>query len=192
MDMDATTVQPLSLAESARRLGAYVWVERQLFAALGGWVAVVPEVNVKLLLGPHCYHHAWHAELFTGLLPTPADVHPYANVAPTNDAMIEAFAAVHAPAAPSQTIEKLVGLYRAVLPMLMETYRHHLSLCSIVTDAPTKRVLELVLADDEADVRDAETIMVSLLSDTSSERRAAVHQAKIVELFTIALRVLDP
>jgi hypothetical protein len=189
--MESATVLPMSLAESARRLSAYTWIEQQLFAAVGGWVALVPEVNAKLMLGPHCYHHAWHAELFTGLLPTPVDVHPYAQVVPPNDAMVDAFAAMHQSAAPSQTIEKLVGLYRGVLPMMTATYRLHLARCSDVTDGPTRRVLELVLTDDDADVRDAEAILASLLSDTSSERRAAVHQANVVELFTTALSGLD-
>ena len=36
---------------------------------LFGWVATVPELDVKLILGRHCYHHAWHAELWHKRLP---------------------------------------------------------------------------------------------------------------------------
>jgi len=49
--------------ESARRVGNYKWAEMKLFEALGGWVATVPELDVKMRLGTHCYKHAWHAEL---------------------------------------------------------------------------------------------------------------------------------
>ena len=50
--------------ETARRVGNYKWTEMKLFEALGGWVATVPELDVKMRLGTHCYHHAWHAELW--------------------------------------------------------------------------------------------------------------------------------
>jgi hypothetical protein len=50
--------------ESARRIGNYKWAETKLFEALGGWIATVPELDVKMRLGTHCYKHAWHAELW--------------------------------------------------------------------------------------------------------------------------------
>src|SRR5439155_1274578 len=55
--------------EAARRVGHYAWIEMRLFEALGGWVATVPELDVKTTLGRHCYHHAWHAELWHKRLP---------------------------------------------------------------------------------------------------------------------------
>ena len=61
----ARAARPLPVEESARRVGTYKWIEMRLFEALGGWVATVPELDVKLVLGRHCYHHAWHAELWT-------------------------------------------------------------------------------------------------------------------------------
>src|SRR5438445_43045 len=49
--------------ETARRVGNYKWIEMRLFEALGGWVATVPELDVKMRLGTHCYHHAWREAL---------------------------------------------------------------------------------------------------------------------------------
>ena len=40
-----------SVEESARRVGNYKWIEMRLFEVLGGWVATVPELDVKLRLG---------------------------------------------------------------------------------------------------------------------------------------------
>ena len=37
--------------ETAKRVGHYKWVELKLFEALGGWVATVPELDIKLRLG---------------------------------------------------------------------------------------------------------------------------------------------
>ena len=40
-----------SVEETARRVGNYKWAEMRLFEVLGGWVATVPELDVKLVLG---------------------------------------------------------------------------------------------------------------------------------------------
>src|SRR6476659_9254175 len=78
--------------ESARRVGIYKWIEMRLFEALGGWVATVPELDVKLVLGRHCYHHAWHAELWHKRLPELREMRPERLIrAPNTD--LEAFVA---------------------------------------------------------------------------------------------------
>ena len=46
------------VVETARRVGHYKWTEMKLFEALGGWIATIPELDVKMRLGTHCYHHA--------------------------------------------------------------------------------------------------------------------------------------
>ena len=58
-----------SVEETARRVGHYKWAEMKLFEALGGWIATVPELDIKMRLGTHCYKHAWHAELWHKRLP---------------------------------------------------------------------------------------------------------------------------
>ena len=57
-------------------MGNYKWTEMRLFEALGGWVATVPELDVKMRLGTHCYHHAWHAELWHKRLPELREMNP--------------------------------------------------------------------------------------------------------------------
>ncbi len=64
------------MEESARRIGNYKWAEMKLFEALGGWVATVPELDVKMRLGTHCYKHAWHAELWHKRLPELREMNP--------------------------------------------------------------------------------------------------------------------
>ena len=65
-----------SVEETARRVGNYKWAEMRLFEVLGGWVATVPELDVKLVLGRHTYHHAWHAELWDKRLPELREMNP--------------------------------------------------------------------------------------------------------------------
>ena len=40
----------LSLEQSARRMGAYRWIEERMFEALGAWSVSVPEPEVKVSL----------------------------------------------------------------------------------------------------------------------------------------------
>ena len=43
-----------TVEQSAARVGHYKWIEMRLFEVLGGWVATVPELDVKMHLGTHC------------------------------------------------------------------------------------------------------------------------------------------
>ena len=77
-----------TVEESARRVGTYKWLEMRLFESLGGWVATVPELDVKLVLGRHCYHHAWHAELMDKRLPELREMNTERLCEPANDEIV--------------------------------------------------------------------------------------------------------
>jgi hypothetical protein len=137
---------------------------RRLFELMGTSVAKTPEHAPKLMLGRHCYHYASHAELFVSLLPTPAEVHPYAVVeSPTAD--VEAmFASVEKF---TTTTERLHAIYRVAVRTMLDRIGEHQEQCNLVTDAPTMRVLDLVVLDLTADLDEAEEVMAALVpSDT--------------------------
>ena len=92
-----------SVEESARRVGHYKWIEMRLFEALGGWVATVPELDVKMRLGTHCYHHAWHAELWHKRLPELREMNPERLTVPPNDELVAFVDAMTEPEAPELT-----------------------------------------------------------------------------------------
>ena len=129
--------------ESARRVGNYKWIEMRLFEALGGWVATVPELDVKMRLGTHCYHHAWHAELWHKRLPELREMNPDRLTQPANDELVAFIDAMTEPEAPELTIEKLVGVYRVLIPHKIAAYTYHLNNTRPITDAPTIRSLEV-------------------------------------------------
>ena len=134
--------------ETARRVGNYKWLEMRLFEALGGWVATVPELDVKLVLGRHCYHHAWHSELWEKRLPELREMKTERLTLPPNDEMVAFVDALRDPEAPELTIEKLVGVYRVLLPRMIAAYTFHRNATSKITDAPTIRSLGFILQDD--------------------------------------------
>src|ERR1700692_3590781 len=88
-----------TVEEAARRVGNYKWVEMRLFEALGGWVTTVPELDVKIRLGTHCYHHASHSGLWRQRLPELREMHPERLTVAANDGVAAFMAAVAEPEA---------------------------------------------------------------------------------------------
>jgi hypothetical protein len=172
--------------ESAVRVGHYKWIEMRLFEALGGWVATVPELDVKLRLGTHCYHHAWHAELWHKRLPELREMNPDRLTLPPNEELVAFVDAMTEPEAPELTIEKLVGVYRVLIPRKVAAYTYHLNNTSPITDAPTIRSLRFALQDEMDDWRDGEMMIQSLLETPAEVRRAADHQAHLESLLLAA------
>jgi hypothetical protein len=174
------------VAESARRVGNYTWVETKLFEALGGWIATVPELDVKMRLGTHCYKHAWHAELWHKRLPELREMNPVRLTQPANDGIVAFIAAMTEPEDPDLTIEKLVGVYRVLIPHKIAAYTYHLNNTSQITDAPTIRSLRFALADELDDWRDGEMLLQSLIDTDAEVDRAAAHQARLEKLMVAA------
>jgi hypothetical protein len=178
--------------ETARRVGHYKWIEMRLFEVLGGWVATVPELDVKLRLGTHTYHHAWHSELWHKRLPELREMNPEKLTLPPNDEMVAFVAELTEPEAPDQTIEKLVGVYRVLIPHKIAAYTFHLNNTSTITDAPTIRALEFALKDEFEDWRDGEMLIQSLLETDEEVQRAADRQAHLEKLLLAAGGIAGP
>ena len=181
-----------TVEETARRVGAYKWVEMRLFEALGGWVATVPELDVKLKLGTHCYHHAWHSELWHKRLPELREMNPERLTAPANDAVVAWLDATAAPEGPEETIEKLVGVYRVLIPRIIAAYTFHLNNTSTITDAPTIRSLRFALTDEMEDWRDGEMLLQSLIRTAADAARAAACFDRLEALAVAAGGIAGP
>ena len=181
-----------SVEETARRVGHYKWVEMRLFEALGGWVATVPELDVKMRLGTHTYKHAWHADLWNKRLPELREMNTERLTLPANEHVEEFFEAMTEPEAPGQTIEKLVGVYRVLIPRKIAAYTFHLNNTSTITDAPTIRSIKFILQDEFEDWRDGEMLIQSLLESEEEVQRAAAHQARLEAILVKAGGIAGP
>src|SRR5829696_5976032 len=170
-----------NVEETARRVGHYKWIEMKLFEALGGWIATVPELDVKMRLGTHCYHHAWHADLWNKRLTEPA-----------NDELVTFVGAMTEPEAPELTLEKLVGVYRVLIPHKIAAYTYHRNNTSRITDAPTIRSLGFILQDEIEDWRDGEMLIQSLLETDEAVDRATAHHNRLEKLMRAAGGIAGP
>ena len=181
-----------SVEESAKRVGHYKWIEMKTFEVMGGWIATVPELDVKMRLGAHCYHHAWHAELWHKRLPELREMNQDRLTEPPNDELVAFVDAMTEPEAPETTIEKLVGVYRVLIPAKIAAYTYHRNNTSTITDAPTIRSLEFALKDEFDDWRDGEMILQSLIETPEEIERAAAHQVKLQKLMLAAGGITGP
>src|SRR5262245_27533430 len=132
----------------------FAWLERRLFEVLGGWVPSVPEPEVKVLLRAQSFEHAWHADLWEDLT-LGATARPSA--AP--DGLAEVLDAV---AAAPATRDRLAGVYRVVLPRLVDVYGALSDAAVPASDRPLVRALGLMLADDVPAITDAERLIGAL------------------------------
>ena len=180
-----------TVEETAKRVGHYKWVEMKTFEVLGGWIATVPELDVKMRLGTHCYHHAWHADLWNKRLPELREMNTERLTAPA-EGMEAFFEALTEPEAPELTIEKLVGVYRVLIPHKIAAYTYHLNNTSTITDAPTIRSLKFILQDEFEDWRDGEMIIQSLIETPEEVDRAAAHQVRLEKLILAAGGIVGP
>lgn len=171
---------PLGLDEAARRAGHYAWLERRLFEVLGRWSTTVPEPDVKVCLAEHSRHHAWHAELWHERLPELREVVREDLVVPPDDRGASvAEALVKGAEGSDYTLEKLVGIYRVLLPRLVAAYRGDLELASPITDGPALRALRLILRDDLEEWEEAERLIQRLVGDAADAKRAGARAAAV-------------
>ena len=167
-----------SVEESVERIVRYKWAEERISAALGGWVATIPELDVKAMLGPHCYQHAWHADLWRERLPELKEPNEHRSE-PGNEAFVTFMDELTSPDDPDLTVEKLAGIYRVLVPHLLAVYTFHRHVTSDIVDAPTVRLLGFMLDDDHRQLVEGEMMIQDLASDPKLRERAGKWQTHL-------------
>jgi hypothetical protein len=122
------------------RIGRARALEVLLADSFGAWVAAVGDPAAKTVLARHARHHAFHAELWDGVMPVLHDV-----TAPADPSGDPALAPV------AEHLGSLESAYRHALPLLVAAYKSWAGDLSVVADRPVMRVLDLVLRDEEFD-----------------------------------------
>jgi hypothetical protein len=161
---------PTSLEESARLAGGHCWVEARLFEIAGAWVPTVPEAAARLLLDRHSRHHAWRSRQWRDRLPVLADVERDALCVAPEPAWERALERL---AAADDTVGRLAGLYRAVVPRLATRYREHAARAGEVSDGASRRTLSIVSADLAGDWQEGEALLENLICDPDRAGAAA-------------------
>src|SRR5439155_8248931 len=120
------------------------------------------------------------------------EMNPERLTQPANDAVVRFMEAVAEPEAPDQTIEKLVGVYRVLIPRKIAAYTYHLNATSPITDAPTIRWLKFILTDEFDDWRDGEMLLQALIRTPEDVERAAARASQVEALIVEAGGIAGP
>ena len=120
-----------SVAENARRLLRFFYLERRLAQALGAWTLGIPEFEVKVETGRHLFYHADAANALRQRLneqeKTLAQIDAY------RDTDIDRF--IEEVVSAADAAELLVGVHQVAGAALATAYRHHADDTDPVTDA---------------------------------------------------------
>lgn len=173
-----------SVDHSARLIRNYRYAVERALRALGGWIALTPEISAKLLLGRHVWDLAQHVDAFGKRLPelrAPAQVSE-----PANPAFAAFMDALEEPEGKEQTVERLVGVYRVLKPHLLATYRDHAARANPVYEPPTRRILERCVGDELRHIAAGETILRHLASTAALGERATVWRGRLEGLLATA------
>ena len=167
--------------ENARRLINYKFAENVCMTTAGGWASSSPSIKVKFALGQHCYEDSIHSLWLGQRLPelrvvdqvehaVPPTLRWSNKAEPPNEQFLKF---VEAMQLQDDELLRLVGLYRVLKTHLVVYYRHHIAVTDPVCDAPTVRVIEHILLEEERHVQWGQAIYEEM-ADTPEKRRAAL------------------
>ncbi|HWQ28619.1 MAG TPA: hypothetical protein VNN12_06310 [Dehalococcoidia bacterium] len=170
-----------SVDENARRILNYRYAENVCMTALGGWASSCPTIKVKFAFGEHCYHDSIHSYWLGQRLPelrvtegmeldVPPTLRSSTRAEPPNDEFVRFCEEMMLQ---DDELLRIVGLYRVLKTHLAVYYRHHLLVTDKVCDAPTVRILEHILLEEERHIQWGQAIYEEL-ADTPQKRRTAL------------------
>jgi uncharacterized ferritin-like protein (DUF455 family) len=138
----------------------YQVVTFHLERLLAGWLAKIPEYELKLEIGRHVWQDAQAAEALrvrTGELRVPADAdrRPPVAVQRWLDTLDEARTPLHF----------LVGMYRVAKPHLASAMAEHMATTDPVCDAPTLRTLRPIVHELTEQIAWGETAVAAVCAD---------------------------
>lgn len=132
----------ISVETAARRLRAYAYAETRLMEAQAGWLAYIPQPELKIELAYHLYEDAQHIQAMRSRLPELGDFNTH--FGPPNHAYGQFFDEL---TNTDDLVEQFVGIFWVVRPLLAVAYQKHIQLSDRVADGPTVRLLEQAIED---------------------------------------------
>ena len=170
-----------SVDENARRLINYRFAENVCMTTEGAWASSSPTIKVKFMLGEHCYHDSIHSLWLGQRLPelrvvegldvaAPPTQRTSSKAEPPNEQFLKFCEEMQLQ---DDELLRLVGLYRVLKTHLAVHYRHHIIVTDQVCDAPTVRILQHILLEEEEHVKWGQAIYEEL-ANTQERRRDAL------------------
>jgi hypothetical protein len=173
-----------SVRQSAQYIMNYRYAEERMMRMMGGWIALTPELPVKLETARLVYEDALHTDALGKRL---AELRSQAQISrPANEAFVAFMNAIEDQEEWGETIERLTGIYRVLKPHLVAHYSAHLAAANPVYEPPTLRILAHLAEDEKRHIERGSVLLQDLLGSAEAHRRAAMWQAHLEELLAAA------
>jgi 1,2-phenylacetyl-CoA epoxidase catalytic subunit len=169
-----------SVRQSASYIMNYRYGEERMMRMMAGWIALTPQLQVKLEMARKVYEDALHADALGKRL---GELRSQAQVSkPSNEAFVSFMNTIEDKEEWEDTIERLVGIYRVLKPHLISHYSAHVAAANPVYEPPTLRILARLVDEEKRHVERGLVLLDDLLDSAEKHRRAAAWQAHLEEL----------
>jgi hypothetical protein len=169
-----------SVRQSVNHIMNYRYAEERMMRMMAGWIALTPEIPVKLEMAKQVYEDALHADALGKRLP---ELRAQAQVSKAaNENFASFIQEIEDKEQWEDTVERLVGIYRVLKPHLIAHYSSHVTAANPVYEPPTIRILDKMLEDEKAHVEKGLVLLEDLLDTPEKSRRAGQWQAHLEEL----------
>jgi hypothetical protein len=173
-----------SVRQSAGFIMNYRYAEERMMRMMAGWIALTPEIPVKLEMARQVYECALHADALGKRL---GELRSQAQVSrPPNEAFVTFISAIEDKEQWEDTIERMTGIYRVLKPHLVAHYSAHVTAANPVYEPPTLRILAHLVDDEKRHLERGLALLDNLLDTTEKHRRAASWQSRLEELLAAA------
>ncbi len=169
-----------SVRQSVNHIMNYRYAEERMMRMMAGWIALTPEIPVKIEMARQVYEDALHTDALGKRLP---ELRAQAQVSKAANQNFAAFIQeIEDKEQWEDTIERLVGIYRVLKPHLIAHYSAHVTAANPVYEPPTIRILARLLEEEKAHVEKGLVLLGDLLDSPEKSRRAAQWQAHLEDL----------
>jgi hypothetical protein len=164
-----------SVEDNVSRMVRYAWVEKRAMDMGLYWLNPTPEWEVKEALSLHLYLDAEHTGMFRTRVSEMRNPPPRMDVPP--DAALDAF--LDEVQAAQTTLEKLIGLYGVLKTALLSAYRQHFANTNPLVDHPTRRLLQILIMEEEQVLAWGEAAIASLTETPEAQAQAEAWKAHL-------------
>src|SRR5262245_1342543 len=177
-----------SVEQTAQMIRHYRYAEEHIMRVMAAWIALTPELVVKLEFGRQVWDSAQHADILGKRLP---ELRSRAQVSePPNEAFVTFMHMLANREQPEETIERLVGIFRVLKPHLLSVYAQHLSACNPVYEPPTIRILERLMHETQEHILKGQILLEDIASTVPTRERAVLWQLELEKQLVAAGGVL--
>jgi 1,2-phenylacetyl-CoA epoxidase catalytic subunit len=171
-----------SVRQSVSHIMNYRHAEERMMRMMAGWIALTPEIPVKLEMARQVYEDALHADALGKRLPELRAQAQVSKAANENFAIF--IQEIEDKEQWEDTIERMVGIYRVLKPHLIAHYSSHVTAANPVYEPPTIRILAKMLEEEKEHVEKGLVLLGDLIDSPEKSRRAGQWQTHLEELLS--------